>query len=63
MHNFKLKKLKFKQFIDKITIDLWFFRNFTSMEDIRRRYNQMVDLSKFTSNKRILSKVVGLNYI
>ena len=28
------------------------------MDDIRRRCNPMVDLSKFTSNKKILSKVV-----
>ena len=27
------------------------------MEDVRRRCNPMVDLSKFTSNKKILSKV------
>ena len=26
-------------------------------KDIRRRYNKMVDLSKFTTNKKILSKV------
>ena len=32
------------------------------MRDIRRRYNPMVDLSKFTSNKKILSKVVTLGY-
>ena len=34
------------------------------MEDIRRRYNLMVNLSKFTSNKKILSKIVAysLNY-
>ena len=27
------------------------------MEDIKRRCNSMVDLSKFISNKKILSKV------
>ena len=32
------------------------------MRDIRRRYNPMMDLSKFTSNKKILSKVVTLGY-
>ena len=32
------------------------------MEDIRRKYNPLVDLSKFTSNKQILSGVVVLNY-
>ena len=28
------------------------------MEDIRRKYNPIMDLSKFTFNKKILSKVV-----
>ena len=32
------------------------------MKDIRRRYNLMVDLSKFTFNKKILSKIVALSY-
>ena len=53
------KNLQFKQFIDDIAIDLWFFRNFVGMEDVRRRFNPIVDLSKFTSNKKILSKVVA----
>ena len=56
------KNLKFKYLIDDITIDIWFSRNFPSMEDIRRKYNQMVDLSKFTSNKKILRKFVVLSY-
>ena len=30
------------------------------MEDIRRKYILMVDLSKFTSNKKILSKDIAL---
>ena len=29
------------------------------MEDIRRIYNSMVDLSKFTSNKKILNKIIA----
>ena len=41
---------------------LKFSRNFVSIEDIRRRCNSMVDLSKFTSNKKIMSKAVILNY-
>ena len=53
------KNLQFKPFIDNITIDLLFSRNFASIEEIRRRRNPMVDLSKFTSNKKILSKVVA----
>ena len=32
------------------------------MEDIKRKCNLMVDLLKFTFNKKILSKVVALNY-
>ena len=54
------KYLQFKQFTDDITIDLYFFRNFASMKDIKKICNPMVDLSKFTSNKMILSKVVAL---
>ena len=32
------------------------------MEDIRKKCNPMMDLSNFTSNKKILSKVVALGY-
>ena len=32
------------------------------MEDIRKIYNPIVDLSKINSNKKILSKVVILGY-
>ena len=32
------------------------------MESIRKKRNLMLDLSKFTSNKKILSKVVTLSY-
>ena len=39
-----------------------FSRNFASMEDIRRKCNPIVNLSKFTTNKKILSKVVTLDY-
>ena len=51
------KNLQFKQFIDDIVIGQ-FSRNFASMEEIRRKCNPMVNLSKFISNKNILSKVV-----
>ena len=51
------KNLQFKQFIDDITIDLYFSRNFASMEVIRKRGNPMVNLSKFTLNKKILNKI------
>ena len=32
------------------------------MEDIRRKFNPIVDLSKFTSIKKILNEVVTLVY-
>ena len=47
--------------IDNIAIDIWFFGNFVSMKDIRRKYNPIVDLLKITSNKNIVSKVVSYN--
>ena len=53
--------MQFKQFIDDIAIDIYFFRNFASIEDIRRRCNPMVDLLKFTFNKKILSNAVAYN--
>ena len=56
------KYLQLKQFIDDIAIILYFSRNVTSMENIRKIYNSMADLSKFTSNKKILNKIVILDY-
>ena len=50
--------MKFKHLINEITIDLYSFGNFVSIEDIRRMCNPVVDLSKFVSNKKILNKVV-----
>ena len=32
------------------------------MENRKKRFDLMVDLSKFTFNKKILNKVVALNY-
>ena len=32
-----------------------FFRNFLSIEDIKRKNNIMVDFSKFIPNKKLLS--------
>ena len=46
------KNLKFKHLIDDITIDFLFLRNFASMDDMRSKYNLIVDLSKFRSNKK-----------
>ena len=57
------KILKFKYLIDDMTIDLWSFGNFASIEDIKRNCNPMVDLSKFISNKKIFSEIVILDYI
>ena len=48
--------------IDDIAIDLWSSGNFTNMEDIIIKYNSIVDLSKFTFNKKILSRVVAFGY-
>ena len=44
--------------IDKITIDFWSFGKFASIEDLRRKYNLIMDLLKLISNKNILSKVI-----
>ena len=38
------------------------FRNFADMKNIKIKCNPMVDLSKFTSNKKILNEVVVVNY-
>ena len=57
------KSLKFKHFINNIAIDLGFSRNLASIEDVRKKKcNLMVDLSKFTFNKKILSGVVVISY-
>ena len=58
MHNFKLQNLQVKQCINDIAIDFQFCRNFASMEDIRRKFNLIVKLSKFTSNKKTLNILV-----
>ena len=55
MHIFKLQNLKFKFLIDDMVIDFWFSEYFASIEHVRRKYNLIVNLLKFTSNKKILS--------
>ena len=45
-----------------MAIDFWSSRNLANMEDIKRKCNLMVNLSKFTSNKNTLSEVVALCY-
>ena len=60
------KNLKFENLIDDIGIDFLSFRNFASMNDIKRKCNLLVDLSKFTFNnnnkKKVLSEVITITY-
>ena len=44
------KKLEIWTFFDNITIDLWIFKNFASMKDMRRKCNLMWDLSKIQNS-------------
>ena len=48
--------------INDIIIDLWSFVNFASINDIKRKYNPIVDLSKFTSNQKILNGTITIGY-
>ena len=45
-----------------MVIDLWSYENFASFEDVRRKYNIIVNLSKFTYNKKILSVAIIIGY-
>ena len=45
-----------------MTINFWASGNFVSTENIRRKYNTIVDLSKFTFNKKILKEIVFISY-
>ena len=45
--------------INDIATDIWFYENFTSMKDIQKTCNLIVDLSNFIFNTKILSKVVA----
>ena len=58
------KNLKFKHLIDNIAIHFFYlFGNFTNMKDMKKNiYNPTVNLSKFTSNKKILSEIAVLEY-
>ena len=51
------KNLQFKQFVNNMAIDLLFFKNFTNIGDIKKRCKPMMDLLKFKSSKKILSKL------
>ena len=44
--------------IDDIVIDFLSSWNFASKNDISRKYNSTVNLSKFVSNEKILSGVI-----
>ena len=44
------KNSKFKHWIDNIVIYLWFYWYFEAIEDIKRKCNLTVDMSKFTFN-------------
>ena len=63
LHILDYKNLKFKYLIDKIVINTWFSGNFVIIDDIKKKCNPIVDLSKFISNKKILSEVVDLAMI
>ena len=54
INNFKLQKLD-----DKV-INLGSFGNFVDLKDIKRKYNSMINLSKFISNKKILNEIIAL---
>ena len=53
--------MKFKYLIDNIAINFCFSKNFANMEDKRKKCSQMMDMSKFTFNKKVLSGVVALH--
>ena len=59
LYNLRLQKLEIFYLIDNIAIDFWTFGEFSSMLDIRKQWNPIVNLSKFTSNKKILSWVIA----
>ena len=54
--------MKFKYSIDDIAINIWFFEKFSSIENIGRKFNPMMNLSKFTSNIKIMRTIVAINY-
>ena len=46
---------------DNIAIDISSFLNFANMENLRRKCNPMMDLPKFTSNKKNIELSCSLN--
>ena len=57
IHNLDYKSLKFN-FIDNISIYVRSSKKFTSVKNIRRKFNVIVNLLKFTPNKKILSEII-----
>ena len=64
IHNFILQKTWNLNvwLISWVLIFLFFWKFCENMKDIRRKYNLIVDWSKFTSTNKILSGVVTLGY-
>ena len=63
MHNFKLqKKCNLNNLLMTYLLIFNFLEILQARKNIRRRCNPMVDLLKFTSNKKILIKVIVLYY-
>ena len=54
--------MKFKILIDDITFYFWSSRNCANINDIRRKWDPTINLWKFTSDKKILIKVIVLGY-
>ena len=53
MHNLKLKNMKFKNLIDDIVIIFNFLEILQALKYIIRKSNVIVNLSKFTINKKL----------
>ena len=49
--------MNFRYLIDDIIINLWFSWNFATINDIIRKYNLTMNLSKFTSNKKNIMRI------
>lgn len=54
--------MKFKLLIDKVSTYLWSTKNFTSINDIKKKCNLIIDLSKFIFYKNILNANVIIDY-
>ena len=40
--------------------DIWSYGNFAIMKDIQRKCNLLVNLSKFISNNKMLSRIIAI---